>query len=181
MRIKELTYCALMIAIIACLGLIPLITIPFLPVPISFQTAGIMLAGSCLGRKLGFWSVTLFLLLVAVGLPLLAGFRGGFGVFFGPTAGYLISWPFCAYAIGWLVDHLARRPRFWVFLIANLVGGMVLMNLVGAAYLVCQSGLSFVQVLISSVAFLPVDAVKAIVVSLIAAQLQRHHLLPHFH
>ncbi|USS86004.1 biotin transporter BioY [Fructilactobacillus cliffordii] len=180
MKLKEMTYCALMIAIIACLGLIPLITIPFLPVPISFQTAGIMLAGSCLGRKLGFWSVTLFLLLVAVGLPLLAGFRGGVGVFFGSTAGYLISWPFCAYVIGWLVKHLHRIPLFWRFAVANLLGGMLLMNLVGAGYLAWQSNLPFTQVLVSSLVFLPGDALKALVVAVVADQLARHRLSPHF-
>ncbi|USS84586.1 biotin transporter BioY [Fructilactobacillus myrtifloralis] len=179
MKLKEITYCGLMVAIIASLGFIPLINLPFFPVPISFQSAGIMLAGSLLGRKLGFWSVVVFLLLVAVGLPLLAGFRGGIGVFAGPTAGYLLSWPVCAYVIGLLVTWLQRVPTFIRFLLANLLGGMVLMNCVGASYLVWQSGLSWSQVAVSSLAFIPGDGLKAVLVALIVTQLQRHHRLPH--
>ena len=71
MKIKEITYCGVMIAIIVAFSLVPPIAVPVIPVPISFQTMAVMLAGSLLGKKLGTISVLIFLLLVAVGMPLL--------------------------------------------------------------------------------------------------------------
>ena len=47
------------------------------PVPITLQTMGVMLAGSVLGARRGALAVLTFLALVAAGLPLLAGGRGG--------------------------------------------------------------------------------------------------------
>src|SRR4051794_41975632 len=60
-----------------------------------------MLAGAVLGARRGFLAVLLLLVLVAVGLPLLAGGRGGLGVFATPSVGFLLGWPVAALVIGW--------------------------------------------------------------------------------
>ncbi|CAA3933743.1 BioY family protein [Staphylococcus aureus] len=73
MTTKQLVYTALMTAIIAILGLVPVIPLPFSSVPIVLQNIGIFLAGVILGRKYGTLSVIVFLLLVVAGLPLLSG------------------------------------------------------------------------------------------------------------
>lgn len=57
---------------IAALGLVPQITLGF-GVPITAQTLGVMLAGAVLGAKRGAAAAGLMMLLVALGLPLLAG------------------------------------------------------------------------------------------------------------
>ena len=105
MKTKDLAYIALFAAITAVLGLVPAIQVG--PVPITAQTLGVMLAGSILGARRGFLSQLLFLVLVAIGLPLLASGAGGLAVFAGPTAGYLISWPIAAFVVGLLTE------RFW--------------------------------------------------------------------
>lgn len=53
-----------------------------------------MLAGMMLGPVRGGLAVALLLFLVALGLPFLAGGRGGIGVFYGMTAGYLAGYFF---------------------------------------------------------------------------------------
>ena len=63
------------------LGLIPPIALSITPVPITLQSLGVMLAGGLLGSRLGALSQLIFLLIVGVGAPLLAGGRGGLGVF----------------------------------------------------------------------------------------------------
>src|SRR5688572_15289657 len=88
-KTRDLAYIALFAAIIAVLGTIP--AIPVGPVPITAQTLGVMLAGGVLGARRGFLSVLLFLVLVAVGLPLLASGAGGLAPFVGTSAGYLYS------------------------------------------------------------------------------------------
>ena len=56
-----------------------------------------------LGAKKGALSAFVYILLGAVGLPVLAGFTGGIQYFAGPTGGFLISSiiiPFPAVALG---------------------------------------------------------------------------------
>ena len=82
---RDLALIATFTGVVAALGLVPLFTPPGFPVPITAQSLGVMLAGAILGARRGFCSLLLFLVLVAVGLPLLAGRRGGLGVFAGPV------------------------------------------------------------------------------------------------
>ncbi len=49
MKTKDLAYVALFAAIVAVLGLLPPVPVPGIPVPITAQTLGVMLAGSVLG------------------------------------------------------------------------------------------------------------------------------------
>ncbi|MFC6258113.1 biotin transporter BioY, partial [Kocuria oceani] len=70
---------AVFAALIAALGLVPPITVGIVPVPITLQTLGVMLAGALLGPVRGMLSVVVLEVLVLAGLPLLAGGRGGLG------------------------------------------------------------------------------------------------------
>src|SRR5699024_7443276 len=105
MSTKYLDHTALMTAIIAILGFIPAIPQPIMPVPIVLQNIGILLAAILLGRKYGTLTISVLLLLVATGLALLTGGRGGIGVFAGPSAGFLFMYPASTYLIG-LVETL---------------------------------------------------------------------------
>ena len=73
-------------ALAAVLGLTPAINVPGISVPITAQTLGVMIAGLMLVPIEAFLSVALFVGLVATGLPLLSGGRGGLSVFTGPSA-----------------------------------------------------------------------------------------------
>ena len=96
---RDLTHIALFAALVAILGLVPQITL-VAGVPITAQSLGIMLCGTVLGAKRGALAVLLFLALVAAGLPLLSGGRGGIGVFAGPSVGYLVGFPIAAFVAG---------------------------------------------------------------------------------
>ncbi len=69
---RNLTMIALFAALIAALGLIPKFTLGF-GVPITAQSLGVMLCGTVLGAWRGGLAALLFVALVALGLPLLAG------------------------------------------------------------------------------------------------------------
>ena len=97
----DLAQIAVFAALIAALGLPGALYLGGTAVPITFQTLGVMLAGAILGARKGFLSVLLFLVLVAAGLPLLSGGRGGLGVFVGPSVGYLAGWLLGVVVIGW--------------------------------------------------------------------------------
>ena len=100
---RNLTLVALFAALIAALALIPKFSLGF-GVPITAQSLGIMLCGTVLGAKRGALAVLLFLLLVALGLPLLAGGNGGLGAFMLPSSGFLIGFPVAAFVTGLIVE-----------------------------------------------------------------------------
>lgn len=72
MNTRDLVLIALFAAIVVVLGFIPPITLGFIPVPITAQSMGVMLAGCILGARRGALAFLLFLLLVAIGLPVLS-------------------------------------------------------------------------------------------------------------
>ncbi len=157
MRIKDMLFAAMMAAITAVMGLFPGIPLPG-GVPIVLQNMGVMLAGCLLGKRNGGLAILLFVLLVAAGLPLLSGGRGGLATFVGPSGGYIATWPVMAFLIGWLTEKgpLTFRRLF----LANLAGG--LFNYVcGTAWLAMVAQLTFPQALMAGVVpFLPGDLIK---------------------
>jgi biotin transport system substrate-specific component len=171
-KTRDLAYVALFAAITAVLGTVPAIDVG--PVPVTAQTLGVMLAGSVLGAKRGFLSQLLFLVLVAVGLPLLAGGAGGLGVFTGPSAGYLYAWPLGAFVAGLVTELAWRRFTLAWAVLANVLGGVLVIYAVGIPFVAVYAGdVTLGQAFTGSFAFLPGDAVKVVVASLVAVQVRR--------
>ncbi|MDO4246983.1 MAG: biotin transporter BioY [Deinococcus sp.] len=172
---KDIVYIALFAAIMAALAVVPPIMLAT-GVPITSQTLGVMLAGAVLGARRGALSMILFLVLVAVGLPLLVGGRGGLGVFAGPTAGFLFSWPIAAYVIGWLTERNWARLNFPLALVIIFVSSVVVMYGIGNAWLSYVSDkLNYWQATLASGPFLPGDLAKAIIAALVAVTVKRSY------
>ena len=91
MKSNNTVLVALFAALIVVMSLIPPVPLPGIPVPITLQTLGAMLAGAMLGPGRGALACLLYLVLAAIGLPVLPGGRGGMGAFFGPTGGFLVG------------------------------------------------------------------------------------------
>ncbi|MEJ7512172.1 biotin transporter BioY, partial [Staphylococcus lugdunensis] len=70
-------------------------------------------------------SVVVFLLLAAVGLPVLSGGRGGIGVFAGPSAGFLFLYPIVAFFIGWIRDKYLHKVNFITLIVATIIIGVL--------------------------------------------------------
>jgi biotin transport system substrate-specific component len=85
------------------------IPLPWTPVPITGQTFGVLLVAVLLGARRGAMTLILYLLEGAAGLPVFQPLGlPGLARFAGPTAGYLFSYPFAAFATGWLVECGAK-------------------------------------------------------------------------
>lgn len=172
MKTRDLAYVALFAAITAVLGLVPAINVG--PVPITAQTLGVMLAGSVLGARRGFLALALFLVLVAVGLPVLPGGGGGLAKFAGPTAGYLISWPIAAGVIGAITERVWSRYNLAWALLANVAGGIVVVYAIGVSVLALVLDLPFGAALLTgAVPFLIGDAIKVAIAGVVAVQVRR--------
>lgn len=177
MRIQDIAYIALFAALTAVLGLIPKIDLAIIPVPITAQTLGAMLAGSVLGARRGALSQVLFVLLVAAGLPLLAGGRGGLGIFAGPTVGFLLAWPLAAFVIGAATERMWTRLTFFHSFAFNVIGGIVIIYALGIPVLALVAGLPLIKAASLSAAFLPGDILKAALAAAVAMFVKRGYPL----
>lgn len=170
-------FISLFAAIIGMLAFFPPIPVPFIPVPVTAQTLGVMLAGGLLGARRGGISLLLFILLVAAGAPLMAGGRGGLGVLLGPGGGYIFSWPVAAFIIGHLTEKQLHHLKYWKLLLINIFGGIIIIYLIGATYLSILSDLPWKATATSSFVFLPGDFTKALIASAITIKLHQAYPL----
>lgn len=169
MSARDIARIAVFAALTAGMGLIGAITVGG-AVPITLQTLGVMLAGAVLGPWRGAASMALLLLGVAVGLPLLAGGRGGIGVFMSPTAGYLIGWLVAPIVIGLIVGS---RPVWWRVALGSIVGGILVIYLFGIPVQAWLTELSIGETIITSMVFLPGDLTKVVIATLVTMGLYR--------
>lgn len=159
--------------LVAALGLPGALAVFGNAVPITLQTLGVMLCGSLLGARKGAGALLLFVALVAVGLPLLAGGRGGLGVFAGPSAGYLLAWPLAAWTIGRIVESGRPGYRWPRGLTANLVGGVVVVYALGIPVQAWRTDLPIPETAVLAAAFIPGDVIKAVLATAVAAGVHR--------
>ena len=111
--LRDMIYVSLMSVVIA---LCSWISVPS-AIPFTMQTFALFCALLLLGGKRGFFSVALYILLGAFGLPVFSGFQGGIGVLLGPTGGYIIG--FLLSALLYLL--LEKRMSDLVLLILGLL------------------------------------------------------------
>lgn len=173
MKTRDLVHVALFAAIVAVLGLLPPLALPFIPVPITAQTLGVMLAGSVLGARKAGLSLLLFHLLVAAGLPLLAGGNGGLAVYVGPTGGFFVGFVPAAFVIGWLTERAWTRLSVPLAFAINVLGGIGVIYAVGIPWLAVAAKLPLAKAALGSLAFVPGDCVKAAIAASVAVTLKR--------
>lgn len=172
-EVHDLTRIAVFAALIAVLGLPGPIQLFGGAVPITAQTLGVMLAGAVLGAWRGGAAVATLLTLVAIGLPLLSGGRGGLGVFAGPSAGYLVGWIVGAVVIGLIARTASTRPRWWRTAIACVAGGIGVIYLFGVPVQSMITGLGLGETIVQSLVFLPGDLVKVVLATIVTQALWR--------
>lgn len=161
---RTLAHIALFAALIAVLGFVPAVTLPF-GVPISAQSLGIMLCGTVLGARRGALAVLLFLGLVAIGLPLLSGGRGGLGVFVGPSAGFLIGFPVTAFVVGLIVERW-KAPLAVAAFAGSVIGGILVLYAFGIPGMALTLGKTLPEATLLALPFLPGDLIKCILAAL---------------
>ncbi|MFO1150581.1 MAG: biotin transporter BioY [Alsobacter sp.] len=174
---RSLVRVALFAAIIAVLGLIPRVDLPVAGgVPITAQTLGVMLAGVILGPRLGLAAVLLFIGVVLLGMPFLAGGRGGLGVLQGPTVGFLLGWIPGVAVTGLVFAALRRLPVAAAAIAASVVGGILVVYACGIVGLSLVTGIPLARAMWASIVFVPGDVIKCVLVGLVAASLPRSTL-----
>ena len=192
MTTRTLVLSALFTALLCALAIVPPIPMPLVPVPLTLQTLVVMLAGLVIGPRAAGLSVLLYVVLAAIGFPVLPGARGGLAVLLGPTGGFLLGMIPGAMVTGWLSKASlfgdTRAPsaiqtndqkngRAWVAIARNtlaaLVGGVAVVYLVGVPWLSIVTGMSLIKAINVIVVFLPGDLIKAVVAAFLAQRVRR--------
>lgn len=174
MSTKDIVYIALFAALTAALGMFPPITLPVAGgVPITAQSMGVMLAGALAGAKRGGLALALFAVLVAVGLPLMAGGRGGFGLFLTPSGGFIVGFAFAAFVIGWLFERHSGEVPLATSILYIAIGGIGVVYLFGIPWWAYTAEQSIAVVAGKCTVFLPGDAIKVVLAALIARGVRR--------
>ncbi|PIO48853.1 MAG: hypothetical protein CMR00_03080 [[Chlorobium] sp. 445] len=121
---------AIVIGFAALTALGAQLEIPLYPVPMTMQTAAVLSAGVFAGARLGTTSQILYLV-AGLFLPVYSGGAMGPAHLFGPTGGYLLSFPVAAYVVGMLVNREHNVVQAFI----RIVLASLVIFAIGAAWL----------------------------------------------
>ena len=160
----------IMAAFTAIIAVMAQIIIPMpLGVPMTLQTLAILLAGVMLGVKKGTISTVLYVLLGAVGAPVFAGFAGGFGIVFGPTGGFILSFPLLALAAGIGAE---KNNKLWLW--GGIVAGVVINYMCGVIYFSIATSNDLITSFMACVLFfIPTDILKIVIAGLFGIKVRK--------
>ena len=117
----------LVVAFGTLMGLVAQISIPlpFTPVSITGQTFGVLLTGAALGSRRACVAMLVYLAEGLGGLPVFALGHSSPAALLAPSGGYLLSFPFAAFAVGFLAERAFDRT-FWRAVVAMVLGDMII-------------------------------------------------------
>ena len=178
MKTKDIVLVALFAALLVVLSLIPPIPVSVVPVPITLQLLGVMLAGLMLGARMGALAVLVYVGLALLGIPVLPGGRAGLAVLAGPSAGFLLGMIPGAAVTGWLAGPPVAATgravgmqiaRCWF---AAAFGSMGVVYLVGIPWMATVAGMDLAKASWAMLVFVPGDLVKAVLAAVIAQRVR---------
>ena len=161
-----------LLAALICVSGYLIIPLPFSPVPATAQSLAIMLTGSLLSPFHTFATLTLFIFLGIIGLPVFAGGASGFGVLLGPTGGYLAGFLVGAVTISFLKG---KRTNLLRFVFANTVGGILVVYLMGLLRLSQLTGMTLGNAfMVGAAPFLAGDVIKVLLAAVMTWRITPH-------
>ena len=182
--VRELSRIAMFIALTAVLAQM-VIPLPFSPVPISFGLVAVYSTGILLKPRHAVFAQLGYLLLGVIGVPVFGSFKGGVGVLFGATGGYLLVYPLVAWIVAKTLNNSKKQiehnhgSKVSVFLKAGIsicIAHMIL-YLGGTIWLSKITGNTFYNSLYLAVfPYIPLDIVKIVFCVLVMVPLRLHLL-----
>jgi biotin transport system substrate-specific component len=140
-------------------------------VPLTLQNFGVLLVGLLLGSRRGFAALCLYLLEGALGLPVFnpTGL-GGVAQLLGPTGGYLMAYPFVAFAAGLIYERTSRRFN-WAAIAA--LAGEVILFVVGLSWIAVLTRSWSIAFKIGLYWFVFAEAIKILMAAAVASRWYR--------
>ena len=168
LTVKHMLQCGICAALLAISAWL---SIPMPQVSFTMQSFAVFFALGLLGGRRGCVSIFIYLLMVAVGLPVFSGFRGGLGVLLGVTGGYI--WGFLAAGLIYWFFTAIFGHKFYVRLGAVAVGMLACYGCGTAWYLYLYGGSFWAVLAVCVVPYLIPDAVKLVLAMYLAERLKR--------
>ncbi|MGL4484747.1 MAG: biotin transporter BioY [Anaerovoracaceae bacterium] len=160
------------------------IPLPFSPVPITLTWVSIFLAAGLLGKVWGTASISVYVLLGAIGAPVFHGFTAGFGIIAGPTGGYIIGYIAQVFIAAVLIEKFCystmnKEEDRKIILLFKLVFCMEMGGLfcyaIGTAWFVFVTNTGLWAALFNCVfPFIIGDILKAIIAAVLIIKLKPH-------
>lgn len=169
MKTRDLVVCSLFAAMTAVLSQI---SIP-LPngIPLTLQLLAVFLCGVILGAKKGFISTLVYVALGAIGLPVFAGFTGGFQYIVGYSGGFIISFPLVAFIIGFV----SEKTDNMVLILLSTILGLIVSYTIGTLVFSLVTNTSISASLAACVIpFIFTDLLKCFVATVIGLKLKEN-------
>ncbi len=172
-RTLEMTFIAIFVVLIAICSWISIPT----AVPFTLQTFAISLTVLLLGGRRSTIAITVFILLAAVGVPVLSGFAGGVGVLLGPTGGYILGFLLTA-VVYWILTKFFGESL--PVRLGAILAGIAVMYLFGTlwfvkVYTAGGDSITFAGALMLCVVpFLIPEVIKQVLAFTLAARLRPH-------
>jgi len=150
------------------------IKIPFSPVPITLQVLSVCLAAVILRKKCSALSQVAYILLGACGFPVFSSLNSGLNAILGPTGGYIISFPFVAYIISYIIEKFENHKSISRFSICfAMITGLFTCYAFGTVWLAFALRLSFLKALAMGIGwYLPLDILKVVASSFIGYEIR---------
>lgn len=147
------------------------VPLPGNPVPLTLQNFGVLVVGLVLGPRRAFTALVLYLAEGAAGLPVFnpAG-PGGIAQLFGPTGGYLMSYPFVAALAGLMVER--GRKTFAHAAFAGLAAEILLFAM-GLCWLAIWTGSISRAIQLGLYWFLFAEVIKILMAAAVSVRLKR--------
>ena len=153
------------------------ISIPF-TIPVTLQTMAVCITAGLLGTKRGILTITVYLLIGFVGVPVFSNFSAGVGQLMGPTGGYLIGFIFTVLTVGAATEFFG--DKIWVYPLSMIVGIAVLYAFGTAWYIIIYNRANADAVTVSSalamcvVPFIIPDLIKIALATFFCKALKKH-------
>lgn len=167
---RSVTYTALSVAILTVCAWI---SIPFPAMPaFTLQSFGVLLISALLPFSNSIASISIYLLLGILGLPVFSGFTNGAVAFGGISGGFLIGFWLSTLLIGMAVHFLGRKT---FVLLPTMLLSVILYNVTGILYMMLQLKIGFIPAfLIGSLPFLVPDTLKVILAIFLCQRFRSH-------
>ena len=169
MEARRLTKMALLTALL-CVSAWISFPLPFSPVPVIALTLVATLTGLMLKPKEAFIVFLVYILLGLIGVPVFAGGTSGLAKLWGPTGGFIVSWPI-AYTL--LSVFKGPKKSFFSYAWRSLVITIPVVYLFGVAgFMIVTKTELWAALPVVMFPFIPGDIVKCLVASWLATKIK---------
>jgi biotin transport system substrate-specific component len=151
----------------ALMALSAKVQVPFYPVPMTMQTAVVLLIGGAYGWRLGGLTMLAYIAEGLAGLPVFAGLAAGPAYLAGPTAGYLVGFVASAALMGLAVER--GWTRSLVGMAAAITVASIIPFVTGVAWLAVLVGPA-AAIAGGLVPFIPAAVLKGALAGLLLAK-----------